>query len=86
MGDVSILYRGNHLSLVQPRHGRSIEFVTMVPLGRKVTRRRSGGEEEVLKIPQQRVYAGPDGWQSSSIAFQGCFLGQVKCVLIFEFV
>ena len=51
MGDVFILYRGNHLSLVQPRHGRSIEFVTMVPLGRKV-RRWSGGEEvggEVLK-------------------------------------
>ena len=49
MDDVFILYRGNHRCLVQPRHGRSIEFVTMVPLGRKVTRRRSGGEEEVLK-------------------------------------
>ena len=36
------------------------------------------------KNTAKRVYAGPEGWQSSSHAFQGCFLGQVKCVLSVE--
>ena len=49
-------------------------------------KRKPVKENEREKIPQQRVYAGPEGWQSSSHAVQGFYFGKVKCVLIFEFV